>query len=394
MQLSLFESVVAQALETRCTAVCLSGGEPFLLPEHVRRAAEMCRARGRPLVVQTNGFWGRHAARTRGLLEGLAGVAQLGFSIDASHLRQLSLPSVLAAMDAAIEAGVNKLSVSVSYETRQEYEVLKSQLGERYPGIAVLGWPILPVGRAAEHPRLFAEVPGYTWDCLQRSCGAQLEFSPVVHPAGDLHLCYRVVMALERADPLILGSCARSRLDALLSSVQHRLALFLLCFGGGGLGYLLLDSPFSHLLSRRYHSVCHFCHSVLSQVAVARYIVDLLGQGDFDGRLEEGFAAVCASAAGAQELPTRPRCIEVCNGRHCGEGQRNHAVVHYMLNRLMETGMARNVDVKVVDCLRSCGSGPNFRVGGEGLLTGVTRDRVDGLVRRLAAAESTPCSSV
>ncbi|MCL5099184.1 MAG: radical SAM protein, partial [Candidatus Omnitrophica bacterium] len=248
MPIDLFRSVAEQALQTNIASLCISGGEPFLLPDHVKAAAALCRAHGRNLVIQTNGFWGRNRQRARQYLETLDGITVLGFSIDAAHLREIPLETVLSAMDTAIDMGITKMSVSVAHKSEIEFDVLKKEFTRRYPGLDVVGWPILPVGRAALHPALSAGVPAFQWDSLQRSCGAQLEFSPIVHPTGELHLCYRVVMALEQSDPLIVGSLARHSLADLISNVASRLCMFIVCMGGGGLGYLLDDSPFAGLL--------------------------------------------------------------------------------------------------------------------------------------------------
>jgi MoaA/NifB/PqqE/SkfB family radical SAM enzyme len=388
MSLGLFRTIASQAVEAGFSALCLSGGEVFLLPDYLKAAADICKERSKPLIVQTNGFWGRNRNTARRQLRSLEGIAQIGFSIDSSHLRHIPIETVIGAMDAAVDAGITKLSVSISYKTQEECNVLSEELGRRFPGISIVGWPVLPVGRAALHPELFAEVPDYPWECLQRSCGAQVDFSPVVHPGGELHFCYRVVMALERSDPLILGNCSESSIDRLLSSASNRLASFLVSFGGGGLGYLLLNSPFEGRLSDRYHSVCHFCYSILSDPQTANYVLALLSSAELDARIAEGFERACwkASPTKAQRRPSKR--IQVCNGKHCGKGKRNHPLIHYLLNRLVETGKSRFVDVKVVDCLNSCETGPNFRIVDEKLvMKAIVRGDIDRLVDRLTPPE-------
>ena len=201
MPLALFQKVVHQALAARWETLCLSGGEPFLFPQYIMVAAERCRNQRRRLVIQTNGFWGADRTKARDFLQPLSDVIEIGFSIDAAHLQQVDLDAVFGALEVSLQAGICRLSVSVAYSDEAELETLRYQLQRRYGGIAVVGWPVLPVGRAKRHPELTAKTPAYAWRSLQHSCGAQTRLSPIVHPSGHFHFCYRIVMALEERDP-------------------------------------------------------------------------------------------------------------------------------------------------------------------------------------------------
>ena len=265
MPLQLFRSCINQALKLGWTTICLSGGEPFLYPDYIRVASELCLDQGAALVIQTNGFWGQNRIKARKMLQGMNGITQIGFSVDKVHLKEIGLDPLLHAIYATIEAGILNVSISISYQTNLEFQILKEQLTSYVPGIQVEGWPILPVGRAKNNPELSVDYFAYTWDRLQRNCDAQIELSPVVHPNGNLHPCYRTVMALEEKNPLLLGNLNNHSVADLLGNIQNRLLIFILTYGGGSLGYLLNKSPYEGLLEEKYQGVCHFCYEILSR---------------------------------------------------------------------------------------------------------------------------------
>jgi len=380
MDLALFRSVVLQALDTGCKALCLSGGEPFLLPDYIHAAADVCRRQNHRLVIQTNGFWGGDRARACALLEGLQNVTQIGFSVDTSHMQQIPIDNLLGAIEAAIDSEITRISVSVAYRTKNEYSLIKQIFAQRFPGIEVTGWPVLPVGRAVQHAYLWENIPAHSWDCLQRNCGAQLEFCPIVHPNGDLHFCYRVVMALERRDPLIIGNLTDTNLADLLATQQSSLAMFIVSYGGGGLGYLLRDSPFENLLDAHYINVCHFCYDILARADVVNYLTELLGTAELRLRVVEEFEHVHKSGE-KKERTSRKETIVVCNGSRCASKGRSYSIINYLNNRLVESGRRFAVDIEVIDCLKACAKGPNILLKSQNrMIHGVTKESIDSLL--------------
>jgi hypothetical protein len=383
MPLPLFCSCVQQALELGWRTICLTGGEPFLLPDHIAAAAEMCRRQGADLVVQTNGFWGRNAAAAREMLQGMRGITQIGFSVDKAHLKEVGLGPVLQALKACIEEDILNLSVSISYQTNHEFEVLKEQFTSLVPGIDVAGWPILPVGRGRTHPELLVDAFTYPWNQLRRNCDTQLQLTPIVHPNGDLHPCYRTVMALEEGDPLLLGNASSESVPRLLADVSNKLFMFVVAYGGGGLGYLLRGSPYESLLDDSYQGVCHFCFEVLARRSVVSYFVDLLAEGSLDASIAAGLERAYGQSKGEKAAAPRER-IFVCNGTSCGQSHQFHPTINYLINRLVDLKKIQLVKVETVNCLKACGKGPNLYLEGKGrLLTGLTPGVIDQMVEEL-----------
>ena len=382
MPLELFRSCINQALKQGWTTICVSGGEPFLLPDYIRAAAELCFEQGVDLVIQTNGFWGQNPVKARKMLQNMTGITQIGFSVDKVHLKEIGLEPVLHAIKATIEAGIHNVSASIAYQTNLEFQILKEQFTSRFPGFVVEGWPILPVGRAKNHPELRVDCLVYPWDQLKRNCDVQIQLRPVVHPNGSLHFCYQIVMALEEKDPLQLGNLNEYMLADLLGNVQNRLLMFMIAYGGGGLGYLLHKSPYEGLLHEKYQTVCHFCHEILSRPKVVAYLQELLAEEAFELRIMEGINR--AYEGWKEDLDTARERILICNGPSCGRNHQNRPIMYYLLNKLFESNKAHLAKVELVNCINSCGTGPNLYLERQNkLVQHVDLETIDYIVKEI-----------
>jgi (2Fe-2S) ferredoxin len=389
MPFPLFESIARQALDLGWRTICLSGGEPFLFPEYIAFLSKLCAEREAELVVQTNGFWGKRPAQAHRTLEQLKPITRLGFSVDKVHLRRVGLDPVIQAIATAMAVDrKTAVSISISYQTYREFEGLKGIFKHSFPGIEIIGWPILPIGRARQHPELRVDHLDCTWDCLQRSCGVQGDFSPVVHPNGDLHACYRPIMALESADPLRLGNLGEARLEELLGHVENPILLYMMAFGAGGLGYLVQNTPYQSHLEDRYQGVCHFCYEVLSRSEVVNYLRMLLEQDVLAESVQDRLS-IANDGKDATQPSTKERII-VCNGKQCGRRERNYPLIHFLINRLVDTNKAHLASVETVHCLNSCRTAPNMFIEKQNrLLQHVQLDTVRELVDNLIVNNET-----
>jgi len=389
MELGLFESILCQAMDIGFTTLCLSGGEPFLLPEHVRTAAALCRHRKCALVIQTNGFWGKNRGAAGSLLASMPGISQLGFSVDGAHLKFLGYDTYFGAIDAAYAQGISNLSISIAYGEKAEYERIKENLLQSFPGLAITGWPIQPIGRGQQKQTLNFQEGPFSWECLPRNCDIQKTFSPVVHPDGSLHGCYHAVMALEAKDPLILGNLGHHSLKELMGAVNNRLLFFLMGHGGGGLGYLIKDTYVGKKMFGKYIDVCHFCHDLLSDKETLSYVQDLLGTGILDARLTHGLSYACRENKASKTNWAEE--ILICQGRSCSKNRQNAVITNYLRNRLVETGKRGMVELSPIDCLNNCDNGPNlFLTQAHTLIPSLTREKIDCFVDQLPGPDIPP----
>jgi NADH:ubiquinone oxidoreductase subunit E len=375
-------SCIHQAITYGWKTICITGGEPFLVPELLYTTSNLCRKNDVNIAIQTNGFWGKNPKKYLELLRSLRGITQLGFSIDKAHLVFVEIEYIVKAIQYAISSGINRISVSVSYQTLVEYETIKSQFQSIFPGIEVVGWPILPIGRAKYHPELSVDYFAYTWDRLQRNCDLQRQMNPVIHPNGDFHPCYRTVMALEEKDPLILGNVIEKPFEELLLVKNNLLLLFILAYGGGGLGYLLKNSPFEDLLNQKHQSVCHFCYNVLSSQDALTYMQNILYQGGVEPKIMAGLEKLKMNWK--RQPKNYSEVIKICKGKSCGYNQKNYPVMNYLINRLYETNKSQYIKVEFVDCLNSCGYGPNlFLESKNQLIQQATLEIVDNILDQI-----------
>lgn len=382
MPLELFCSCINQALDLGWKQICLSGGEPFLIPEYIESAAKICRERNAKLIIQTNGFWGKNLTHAKLMLEKMKGITQIGFSIDKSHLKEIKLDYVLDAINAAVESGINSISISISYQTFNEFEVLEKSFLKSYPGIQIVGWPICPIGRAKEHPELRIDFFEYDWSKLQRNCDSQLRMIPVIHPNGDFHPCYRTVMVLEQNDPLIIGNIKAEKIYDIITNIENKLYLFTIAFGGGGLGYLFQDSPYEKLLKDNFQGICHFCYNVFSNKEAVSYLEELLNTGTFDKSILHGLER--SQKSWKTNLNDKKERILICDGSNCGQRHQTYPIIHYLCNELVEQKKRHLVDVELVNCLNSCKTGPNIYLQNQKqLITKVNLSCIDKLVKNI-----------
>jgi MoaA/NifB/PqqE/SkfB family radical SAM enzyme len=384
MDIDTFCSCIDQALDAGWKKICLSGGEPFLLLDYLEHAGRICKARQAELIVQTNGFWGRDRSKAKDILKKIGGITAIGFSIDKCHIEQIGIDPLLNAINAATESGIKNISISVSYQTSTEFEVLTKTFQEAFPGIQVVGWPICPIGRAKEHPELRVNYYEYQWDRLQRNCDSQVRMIPIVHPNGDLHPCYRTVMVLEDEDPLILGNVNRERISDIISNVDNDLYLFIIVYGGGGLGYLLEGSSQEGILMEKHQGVCHFCHNVLSSQATVDHLKDQLDSGMFNDHILGGLDRLQNGWKDRQF--EKKEKILVCNGCNCSRKHNSYPIFHYLSNRLVEHNVRYQVDIELIDCLKSCDTGQNIYLEKEKrMITHVDMASIDALVKEISS---------
>lgn len=207
----------------------------------------------------------------------------------------------------------------------------------------------------------------------------QSEFSPIVHPNGTIHACYRAVMALEDEDPLILGNLNYQSLDHLFSSMDNRLLIFLMGMGGGSPGYLIQQSDYKNALDGYYNDTCHFCYEILSDSRIKEYIMCLLDSPQFDERLSDDIRNVYMGWQADEHAFTE--IIKVCTGDRCGKARRNIPLINYLANRLIDCGKSRLIDIQKVHCLRACENGPNmYLVNRRKLISSVTKKKIDNLI--------------
>lgn len=354
---------VTEFIDLGFKPICLTGGEPFLFPHLVQIASAVCAQRSVPLIIQTNGFWASTPSRAIKFLKQIPYISQLGFSVDYAHMRFIKRETVENGVRAAYETGIDNVSLSISYQTIDEYEEIAAYYRHRFPNITIDEWPITPIGRALDNPELSYEYDNYLLDFLPRSCEAQTCFTPIVDPTGNVHLCYHLIMCLGQDDPFLIGNLSQNSLAEILDKTSDPLFAFILAYGGGSLGYLL-DEVAPELISREYQRVCQFCYEVFSRPDIVSSLRQILSLPPFAERIEEMLKFQREKSS--LKVMDKKEKIVICGGKNCFGSQKNSHLRYYLLNRLIDSGKWKFATIEYVDCLKACNQGPNIMLANSG----------------------------
>lgn len=214
----VLEQLPGLAAKGRLKAVHISGGEPFLYREDLRRIAALGRQLGLLVGVNTNAFWAPTERAASDLLETMPGLGELLLSTDKYHEELLPLENVANAARAGVALGLT-VQISVCQSPREETGILsklETLLGATMLEKVSMGTSQLdPSGRAMSLPE--AHWRGVSPDYPIGHC-RQLN-RPVVLEDGSVFACCNTTVSARCSDsPLNLGNIA----DAPLSEVMSR----------------------------------------------------------------------------------------------------------------------------------------------------------------------------
>jgi hypothetical protein len=365
--------------------ICLTGGECFLFPDLVRAASEICYFRSTPLVIQTNGFWASTYDRAIQTLKSIPYITQLGFSSDYSHMQFINREVVENGIGAAYECGIDNVSLSISYQTASERNEVSDYFRGRFPNLTIDAWPITPIGRALGNPKLTKEHDTYSIDFLPRSCEARTRFTPIVFPNGDVHLCYHLVMCLDKKDPFLAGNLSEKSLEEILENIEDPLFRFVMAYGGGSLRYLIEESA-PELVSGEFQRVCQFCYAVFSDPKLVSKMRKILSLPQFIECTMEvmEYRFNSSKHSRLREKPAGNERIIICRGKNCFGKQTNAHLGNYLTNHLIDSRKWESATIEWVDCLHACGQGPNIKIGSSGkTIHHADKGIIDELIRSL-----------
>ncbi|WP_306358352.1 MULTISPECIES: radical SAM protein [unclassified Nocardia] len=169
--------------------VCVTGGEPMLLPELALATIRLTRALGLRSSMVTSGYWARDDERTRETIAQLigAGLDKLAVSFDQYHLVQPTAPYIgeVTLTRLLSAANATDLEMVVQYCGPPDHDAytVAREAAERF-GARFEPADVLPFGRGIQ----LARKRGATIDEVpETACG--VVGRPVLTPEGDLYTC-------------------------------------------------------------------------------------------------------------------------------------------------------------------------------------------------------------
>ena len=198
---SVLRQVRALARQGELRAIHVSGGEPFIYPNDLRRIAQLGSSLGLAVGVNTNASWAKNAANGVRVLKRIPGLSQLFISTDRFHREFAAIDCVFHAARAAIGLGL-RVTIGVCIpdgETEEEIEELRCALGPQASDVTIFRQRLDVGGRAASLPEALRR--GAVEQYPTGGC-RQLNRPVVVENGGVLACCNTTVYGKVTGSPL------------------------------------------------------------------------------------------------------------------------------------------------------------------------------------------------
>ena len=258
----------------RCTAITITGGEPFLYFQRLLQVVDGCRARGLHATVFTSAYWATDDQSTTRKLRQLANAGLTGITVSADeyHQERVPLANVARVLNAAKQCGISpKVALTYLPRGRSEAQVtgdLRRELGQRtLDGVEIEAGGIVKLGRARE-----MVFPG-TQPVEQPKlvCNA---LGPVIQLDGTVASCCRA--PLPSTSPLIIGDLNAEDFQTIYQRfLSHPIIPFIQTWGLLEMLERLTDEGLATGLEGyrdvREEEICGLCQAILSEPARVSY---------------------------------------------------------------------------------------------------------------------------
>lgn len=271
---------VAQTCDYGIKLIIFTGGEAFERFEALRLAVGTAYSHGIPAAVFTSSFWGSSLAAAKATLEQLPGLKHLYLSSDPYHQRNIPYEFVYNVIDAAIECGIPKITITITYSNEDEHSEVRqrySRYGDRlmFGGGRVIPNPYFSKKILLKQGTLKAPTASdYRCDC---EIG-----TPIINPNGDVFSCHTGKAAAHRDLrylPYFLGNLKEHTFLQIMANAAARADYqFLRTHGASGVASLFDTYPeLINAIGRDgFTTECDMCFSTLKtdagRQALARYV--------------------------------------------------------------------------------------------------------------------------
>jgi hypothetical protein len=248
--------------------VCITGGEPMLYPDLVKKIISECSRLSFPEIwLFTNGFWAHDMSKACAIVEELRslGLTKMFFSIDFFHQSYVPVESVRNAIEASLEFDL-EVCIDARYvgepDERNEFNLATCSylefLGNLLSKVEVIkGQPIF-VGRAAQslskHVKMKPLSQILNEKCPGAWAGGTLE-SPLgvdVDELGFVTIC----------PGLSIGNTREASLRKIIEEYDyHDFAVIAALHDEGIKGLMKLASERGFVAKKAYVDGCHLCYA-------------------------------------------------------------------------------------------------------------------------------------
>lgn len=257
---------VGQVCDYGINKVIFTGGEAFERFEMLARGVRRARESGVPTAVFTSAFWAKSPESARETLRGVSSLYQLYISTDKYHQERVPLVHVYHAIDAAIEIGIPRITMTITYATQQDLDEVAgwySRYGDR---VEISSQRLIP--RKGMRRAMTEHVPQF--DLTPSNYGSNCFLgTPLINPNGEVFACHIGKVAAHgsiRNSPYALGNLREAPFKEIMSGSQRRSDYkFLVAHGPRGVAESMQANPaaVTKLPRCQFTSGCDMCVAVM-----------------------------------------------------------------------------------------------------------------------------------
>ncbi len=272
----------------RIQGLALTGGEPFLDIEHLKKASRRGKELGFIVSVVTNAFWASSREGASAVLSELPDVDMISLSTDAYHLKCIPFDNIINGILAVQERGLRyNVAICTDNEEDLQYQMILDDLMKITDAEHIRTAITFPVGRAERHAKHFK----YRKSAKPTVSACTMASSPVIFPEGKIMACIGPVMKLATAHPLALGNLFEEPLSSILDRAEENIILHAVrVWGPHRLVSILRDHGLERLLPAEYIEgcICDICFKLLSKEEVLAFLRTLSAEDDFRRKIAYG----------------------------------------------------------------------------------------------------------
>ena len=275
---SELESWIEQIIGYGFPEIIFTGGEAFERYELLACGVKRTRDCGARCSVFTSSYWATSFDQAKEVLQGLNGLTHIYLSTDIYHQKRVPIENVRHAIDAAIELGIPRINLNITYANDADRVFIASQYANYGKRVEIYAERVIPnpnfsVRLLAAQDPLSGLAPGnYASSCWLGT--------PLVDPNGDLFACHLGKMAAHTDPtrvPYFLGNLRKTEFRQIMMRSGARPDYqYLRTHGPRGVAEMAqANQELLKVLPRReFTTACDMCMGVLTSPGAPHALSD------------------------------------------------------------------------------------------------------------------------
>jgi MoaA/NifB/PqqE/SkfB family radical SAM enzyme len=204
--------------------ITLTGGEPLLFPEMVRKIISYASTKGIKVYIVTNGSWGIDMKKAVRLLELIGPVSYIEISLDSFHQEFIPFESVINAARACIQRGINLgiRGLHFGFGAREKNsttsalrKVLKGHLDRK---VNLFSEPLYIGGRAT---KIYKDLPLKLCNRLPDLNTCSILETIFISSYGEVYPCCSAGLSLGRESGFTIGNLSERPLRSIVEGARN-----------------------------------------------------------------------------------------------------------------------------------------------------------------------------